>query len=127
MFLYDNGGPTSGPEVIGAAEFYQRLIESFTHAIRSRQEGVFQIDLRLRPYGRAGSLAVSLDAFAAYFGPEGAAWPYERQALVKLALSRGTWRSGKKSSPCETSSFTRANHSTSPPCGRCARSSFGSS
>lgn len=84
MFIYDEGGPTSGPEVIGSAEFYQRVVESFTHAIRSRQEGVFQIDLRLRPYGRAGSLAVSLDAFAAYFGPEGAAWPYERQALVKL-------------------------------------------
>lgn len=84
MFIYDGGGPTSGPEVIGSAEFYQRLVEIFTHTIRSRQEGVFQIDLRLRPYGRAGSLAVSVDAFVAYFGPEGAAWPYERQALVKL-------------------------------------------
>jgi glutamate-ammonia-ligase adenylyltransferase len=84
MFIYDDAGPTSGPEVIGAAEFYQRLIESFTHAIRSKQEGVFQIDLRLRPYGRAGSLAVSLDAFATYFASDGAAWPYERQALVKL-------------------------------------------
>ncbi len=60
------------------------MVEAFTHAIRSRQEGVFQIDLRLRPYGRAGSLAVSLDAFASYFAPDGAAWPYERQALVKL-------------------------------------------
>jgi glutamate-ammonia-ligase adenylyltransferase len=84
MFVYDSDGQTSGPEVIGAAESYQRLVETFRHVIRSRQEGVFQVDLRLRPYGRAGSLAVSLDAFAAYFGPEGAAWPYERQALVKL-------------------------------------------
>jgi glutamate-ammonia-ligase adenylyltransferase len=84
MFIYDGNGPTTGPEVIGTAEFYQRLVEAFTHSIRSRQEGVFQIDLRLRPYGRAGSLAVSLDAFSGYFGPEGAAWPYERQALVKL-------------------------------------------
>jgi [glutamine synthetase] adenylyltransferase / [glutamine synthetase]-adenylyl-L-tyrosine phosphorylase len=84
MFVYDGTGSTTGPEVIGTAEFYQRLVEAFTHSIRSRQEGVFQIDLRLRPYGRAGSLAVSLDAFSGYFGPEGAAWPYERQALVKL-------------------------------------------
>jgi glutamate-ammonia-ligase adenylyltransferase len=96
MFIYDNGGPTSGPEVIGATEFYQRLIESFTHAIRSRQEGVFQIDLRLRPYGRAGSLPVSLDAFTTYFASDGAAWPYERQALVKLRPVAGDLEFGKE-------------------------------
>ncbi len=84
MFVYDGNGTTTGPETIGTTEFYQRFVEAFTHTIRSREEGVFQVDLRLRPYGRAGSLAVSLDAFAGYFGPEGAAWPYERQALVKL-------------------------------------------
>lgn len=84
MFVYDDDGQTTGPEVITNSEYRQKLVEATTHAIRSRQEGIFQIDLRLRPYGRAGSLAVSLDAFEKYFGPEGAAWPYERQALVKL-------------------------------------------
>ena len=96
MFLYDGSGSTTGPEVIGTAEFYQRLVEAFTHTIRSREEGVFQVDLRLRPYGRAGSLAVSLDAFAGYFGPEGAAWPYERQALVKLRPIAGDLQFGSE-------------------------------
>ena len=50
----------------------------------TRQEGIFQIDLRLRPYGNAGSMAVSLEGFKNYYAPEGAAWAYERQALVKL-------------------------------------------
>jgi glutamate-ammonia-ligase adenylyltransferase len=59
-------------------------VEGVTHAIKAHREGIFEIDLRLRPYGRAGSLAVSLEAFRGYFGPQGAAWPYERQALVKL-------------------------------------------
>jgi glutamate-ammonia-ligase adenylyltransferase len=40
--------------------------------------------LQLRPYGKAGSMAVSLEAFRRYFAPDGPAWPYERQALVKL-------------------------------------------
>jgi glutamate-ammonia-ligase adenylyltransferase len=40
--------------------------------------------MRLRPYGNAGSQAVSLDAFSRYYAPDGPAWPYERQALVKL-------------------------------------------
>ena len=84
MFVYDGEGKTSGPNVITASEFYVKLVEGVTHAIRAHREGIFEIDLRLRPYGRAGSLAVSLDAFRDYFGPHGAAWPYERQALVKL-------------------------------------------
>jgi [glutamine synthetase] adenylyltransferase / [glutamine synthetase]-adenylyl-L-tyrosine phosphorylase len=96
MFLYDGTSTTTGPEVIGTTEFHQRLVEAFTHTIRSREEGVFQVDLRLRPYGRAGSLAVSLDAFAGYFGPEGAAWPYERQALVKLRPIAGDSQFGSE-------------------------------
>jgi len=84
MFIYEDNGKTTGAETITTAEYFQKLVECFTHTIRTRQEGIFQVDLRLRPYGRAGSLAVSLHAFGTYFGPEGAAWPYERQALVKL-------------------------------------------
>lgn len=84
MFVYAGAGQTSGPEVITATEYYLKLVETVTQAIRTKREGIFEIDLRLRPYGRAGSLAVSLDAFENYFGPDGAAWPYERQALVKL-------------------------------------------
>ena len=59
-----------------------------TRAIHARREGIFEIDLQLRPYGKAGSLAVSLDAFRRYFAPGGPAWPYERQALVKLRAHR---------------------------------------
>lgn len=84
MFIYAGEGRTSGPEVTSATQFYIKLVEAVTHVIRARREGIFEIDLRLRPYGRAGSMAVSLEAFRNYFGPEGAAWPYERQALVKL-------------------------------------------
>lgn len=84
MFLYDGEGRTSGRQPLTTTEFYVKLVEGVTHAIRAHREGIFEIDLRLRPYGRAGSLAVSREAFQAYFGPQGAAWPYERQALVKL-------------------------------------------
>jgi [glutamine synthetase] adenylyltransferase / [glutamine synthetase]-adenylyl-L-tyrosine phosphorylase len=84
MFVYEGSGRTTGPEVITTTEYFLKLVESFTQTIRARQEGIFQIDLRLRPYGKAGSLAVSLEAFQSYFAKDGAAWPYERQALVKL-------------------------------------------
>ncbi|MBE7550155.1 MAG: glutamine synthetase adenylyltransferase [Anaerolineales bacterium] len=84
MFIYSGNGQTGGPRVITSAEFYDKLVQEVNQAIRARQEGVFEVDLRLRPYGKAGSMAVSLDAFRRYFGPDGDAWPYERQALVKL-------------------------------------------
>lgn len=84
MFVFDGSGETTGPRTIPSPEFFEKLVVEVTRAIRARREGIFQIDLQLRPYGKAGSLAVSLDAFRRYFSPSGPAWPYERQALVKL-------------------------------------------
>lgn len=84
MFLYEADGLTSGPERISNQEYFVRLVENFRRTIRAKQQGIFEVDLRLRPYGQAGSLAVAKDAFERYFDPDGPAWPYERQALVKL-------------------------------------------
>jgi glutamate-ammonia-ligase adenylyltransferase len=84
MLIYDGSGWTSGPRRISTCDFFEELMRSFVKSIQSRQEGIFQIDLQLRPYGKAGSLAVSLDAFERYYAPQGPAWAYERQALVKL-------------------------------------------
>ena len=84
MFIYAGNGRTTGPNVITTTEFYEKLVQNFVSAVRARREGIFQIDLQLRPYGNAGSLSVSMDAFRRYFYPGGPAWAYERQALVRL-------------------------------------------
>ncbi|MBL4883262.1 MAG: glutamine synthetase adenylyltransferase, partial [Planctomycetaceae bacterium] len=84
MFLYTGKGRTSGGNAISNNEFYTRLVEGIRSVITTKRDGIFELDLRLRPYGKAGSLAVSLEAFEKYFASEGAAWPYERQALVKF-------------------------------------------
>ncbi len=84
MFIYEGNGRTTGSSGITAAEFYEKLVESFVAAMRARREGIFEVDLQLRPYGKAGSLSVSMDSFRRYFAPGGPAWAYERQALVKL-------------------------------------------
>jgi len=84
MFVYAGKGHSSGPEVIENGDYYEKLVQSFMATIQARQEGIFQIDLQLRPYGKAGSLAVSLEGFRRYYAPGGPAWAYERQALVKL-------------------------------------------
>ncbi len=89
MFIYAGSGQTSGPRATSAAEFFDKLVTEFGRAIWARREGIFEIDLELRPYGKAGSLAVPLDAFRRYFAPEGPAWAYERQALIKLRAIAG--------------------------------------
>lgn len=84
MFIYDADEYTSGPDRIANLDFYTKLVEMFRRGLRSRHKRIFEIDLRLRPYGNAGSLAVSQAAFQQYFQSDGPAWPFERQALVKM-------------------------------------------
>ena len=96
MFIYAGNGKTDGPVEITTAEFYEKLVEIFIQAIYARREGIFEIDLQLRPYGKAGSLAVSKESFRRYFAPEGPAWPYERQALVKLRTVAGDPKLGQE-------------------------------
>lgn len=86
MFVYDGNasGRTTGPESIETSDYYEKLVQMVVSAVHARQEGIFQIDLQLRPYGKAGSMAVSLESFRRYYAPNGPAWAYERQALVKL-------------------------------------------
>jgi len=84
MFLYSGPGQTSGPQTVENGQFYETLVQTFLETITARREGIFQIDLQLRPYGKNGPLAVSLPAFQRYYAPGGPAWEYERQALTRL-------------------------------------------
>ena len=96
MFIYAGNGRTTGPQVIATSEFYERLVQTFVGAIYAKREGIFEIDLQLRPYGKAGSMAVSMEAFRRYFAPGGPAWAYERQALVKLRPIAGNPQLGQE-------------------------------
>jgi len=95
MFIYAGNGTTTGPNVITTSEFYEKVVQMFVSAIQAKREGIFEIDLQLRPYGKSSNLAVSLDAFRRYFAPEGPAWAYERQALVKLRPVAGDVELGR--------------------------------
>lgn len=95
MFIYSAEGTTDGTEPILNSLYFEKVVQNFLSAITAKQEGIFQIDLRLRPYGNAGSLAVEKLAFEKYYAPTGPAWPYERQALVKMRLIAGNERLGE--------------------------------
>jgi glutamate-ammonia-ligase adenylyltransferase len=84
MFIYAGNGTTAGTAQIATAEYFERLVQEFINTIRTKREGIFEVDLQLRPYGSAGRLAVAVKAFRQYYAPGGPAWHYERQALVRL-------------------------------------------
>jgi glutamate-ammonia-ligase adenylyltransferase len=84
MIVFAENGKTSGEKSISNIEFYEKAITTLNQNIRSKKEGIFELDLRLRPYGKAGNMAVLKKSFEEYFHPEGAAWQFERQALVRM-------------------------------------------
>ncbi len=84
LFVYSDSGETGGCESINNAEFYEMLVREACGSIRTKKEGIFQIDLRLRPYGASGPTACSLESFCRYYGHEGEAHSLERLALVRL-------------------------------------------
>jgi glutamate-ammonia-ligase adenylyltransferase len=84
IFVYEAEGTTSGREPLQHSRYFEEFVSAFLRTFTARREGIFEIDLRLRPHGKAGALASSLDGFAQYFSPSGPAQQFERLALVKL-------------------------------------------
>jgi glutamate-ammonia-ligase adenylyltransferase len=73
----------------GSAQAYESLARHIVDFIEARPKGIFQIDLRLRPYGDKGGMSSALELFTRYYSPNGAAAPFERQAFIKLRWVAG--------------------------------------
>jgi glutamate-ammonia-ligase adenylyltransferase len=90
LLVYGDQGRTDGKESIENSEFFNRLVQLTAQSIRAKREGIFQVDLRLRPHGDSGPLACSLESFCRYYGPGGPAHSYERLALVRMRAIGGS-------------------------------------
>jgi len=94
IFVY--GTNASGRPDPGIGEYYERLVQEFLHWIEAKQEGIFQLDIRLRPHGEKGLLANSFEEIQRYYREGGAAAPFERQALIKLRHVAGHAALGRR-------------------------------
>ena len=88
VFVYDAAGRNEQTGV-DVGVFFEQVVREVTGFIAARQEGIFHVDLRLRPFGAKGPLATPLATLRDYYRPGGGAAPFERQALVKLRAVAG--------------------------------------
>lgn len=80
---------SSGPKPLPPVVFYTRLVQRFINAVTAMTKfgRLYEVDMRLRPSGNKGPLAVSLEAFEKYQAE--AAWTWEHMALTRARVVYG--------------------------------------
>ncbi len=91
IFAFSEHGQTvNGPRSISHNEYFIKLGQRLIKALdQQTADGfVFRVDMRLRPFGQSGPLAVTYDALEEYYTTHGREW--ERYALIKARIITGT-------------------------------------
>ena len=88
------GETTGGRRSVSNEEFFTRLGRRLIHLLDHSGEGgfVYRVDMRLRPFGASGPLAVSFDALEHYYQTHGRDW--ERYALIRARPVAGDITAG---------------------------------
>ena len=96
IFAYSEAGETDHPRPISNHEFFLKLARSLIGALETpTADGyVFRVDMRLRPNGESGPLALSFDAMEQYYQTHGRDW--ERYALIKARNIAGAQATGEE-------------------------------
>jgi glutamate-ammonia-ligase adenylyltransferase len=91
VFLFEPGPDTSsGPRPLSPERYYARLAQRVLSylTVMTPSGRLYEVDTRLRPNGRAGSLVSSINAFREYQVKE--AWLWELQALTRARFVTGS-------------------------------------
>ncbi|MGR3484428.1 MAG: glutamine-synthetase adenylyltransferase [Paracoccaceae bacterium] len=85
LVIYDEAGQamSDGPRPLASRVWFARFTQGLITALSApmSQGRLYEVDMRLRPSGRQGPVAVSLTAFAAYQMDD--AWVWEHLALTR--------------------------------------------
>lgn len=96
IFAFPAKGETrGGRRSLDNQQFFIRLGQRLIQALdQMTADGfVFRVDMRLRPYGQSGALALSFAALETYYQDQGRDW--ERYAMVKSRVVAGDPEAGK--------------------------------
>jgi glutamate-ammonia-ligase adenylyltransferase len=91
IVIYDAEGVegSTGPRPLATRPYYARLTQGLVTALSAQMpEGrLYEVDMRLRPSGRQGPVATSLESFTTYQETE--AWTWEHLALTRARVLAG--------------------------------------
>jgi len=96
IFAFPSKGETrGGGRSLDNQQFFIRLGQRLIQALdQITADGfVFRVDMRLRPYGQSGALALSFAALETYYQDQGRDW--ERYAMVKSRVVAGDLKAGQ--------------------------------
>jgi len=93
VFIYSDDGTTAGSTERGKLsnrEYFIKLSETISKLVGhpAGEGAAYRVDLRLRPHGRDGALACSLDEALKYYSKTAQDW--ERQALIRSRAAAGS-------------------------------------
>ncbi len=87
VYAFDAAHPElDGERPLYGAQYFARLTQRLINALTAQTNygALYQVDMRLRPSGRAGPLATQLEGFAGYQETE--AWTWEHMALTRARV-----------------------------------------
>ncbi|MBX9944310.1 MAG: bifunctional [glutamine synthetase] adenylyltransferase/[glutamine synthetase]-adenylyl-L-tyrosine phosphorylase [Reyranella sp.] len=92
IFVYDIPAgleASDGPQPLSPIQYYTRLSQKIVTALtaHTNEGALYEVDMRLRPSGRAGPLANSLEGFETYHAQS--AWTWEHMALTRARVIHG--------------------------------------
>ncbi len=92
LFLYSNDGETSDQgsrKAVTNREYFVKLAEFVSQMVggQTGEGAAYRVDLRLRPHGRVGALAVPVREAVNYY--KGSAQAWERQVLIRSRACAG--------------------------------------
>ncbi|HUW52823.1 MAG TPA: bifunctional [glutamate--ammonia ligase]-adenylyl-L-tyrosine phosphorylase/[glutamate--ammonia-ligase] adenylyltransferase [Rhodanobacter sp.] len=96
VLAYPQGGQSDGPRPLDNSEYFVRLGRQLVRLLHEpTMDGICaRVDLRLRPFGNAGRLALSFTAMEQYYQSEGRDW--ERYAWIKARPVAGDRNAGRQ-------------------------------
>ncbi len=93
IFVYDapyDAERSDGAKPLPVSTYYTRLAQRLISAltVATSEGGLYEVDMRLRPSGNKGPVAVSIESFRRYQANE--AWTWERLAMTRARVVAGT-------------------------------------
>ena len=94
MIVYD--APATSDAKLMPGEFYTRFTQRLVSALAAQTEegALYEVDMALRPSGKAGPVAVRWSAFERYYVED--AWTWELQAITRLRAVAGDRALGQR-------------------------------